>query len=328
MIRYAYRFVVVVIFVRILFLAGLVCCAEVRELGSVASDDSKVTVKLLVSPAKPQLYDTIIFRLEVEADLTLKVSFPDFGQSIGTLKILSVNEEITATKPATEKKTLIIKTIPTQAGTTPIWSIPITYSLRSDEQNIPAKESVVELPATALDIESQIDPSKVSLDSLLTGYELFQIASNNFIWIILIVLFIVAIIILLVVMMRRKKSESKEPELTPQEIALSKIADLIERRLHEVDVKLFFIELSGVVRWYIECQTAIRVPELTTEEFLQEVSQNRKIRNKISTELASKLRLFLESSDMVKFAKFKPSQDEIALGINHAKNFIIDWNNE
>ncbi|MDR1052644.1 MAG: hypothetical protein LBL39_00555, partial [Planctomycetaceae bacterium] len=66
--------------------------------------------------------------------------------------------------------------------------------------------------------------------------------------------------------------------------------------------------------------------ELTTEEFLQEISQNRQTKNIIPNDLIASLKLFLESADMVKFAKFKPNQEEILQGIKYAQTlFLVEW---
>jgi F0F1-type ATP synthase membrane subunit a len=297
-----------------------------RELEHAESTDNLVQVRLTLTPPTPRLSDTIILRLEIIADSTIKTELPDFGDSIGTLKILETNEEINSVSAGKEQKTLVIKTIPTQAGVTPIWSIPITYYNR--QSNSTESKKIVALQMTSVEITSDITPESASLDAVSLVYELFLIEENWLFWTItLAVLGLTAAIILIVWYRNQKKKSEPELKLSPQEIALKHIAELIEERLHEIDVKQFFVELSGIVRWYIEQQTSIRAPELTTEEFLKEVAQNRRVRNAISDELANRLKLFLESADMVKFAKFKPTQEEILQGIKYAQVFIVEWNN-
>ncbi|MDR1483593.1 MAG: hypothetical protein LBT09_02090 [Planctomycetaceae bacterium] len=295
-----------------------------RELGRVDSSDGFVQVRLTVIPSKPRLSDTIILRLEVESDMSVKIDMPEFGNSIGTLKVTEINEEINPVVAKKEKRTLVIKTVPTQAGVTPILPVPITYNDR--QSDLQDKKKVVELRAGVLEIDSAVSPDSATLDGLGSGYELFQFGGGLFWRIILVVGVVLAVLLIFLIWItRRRKQPEVEPELSPQQIALMRIAELIDGRMHEVDVKLFFVELSGIVRWYIEQQTSIRVPELTTEEFLQEVSQNRRTRNTISDEITKKLKLFLESADMVKFAKFKPTQEEIMQGIKYARAFIIEW---
>jgi hypothetical protein len=297
---------------------------DVRELGRVESPDGLVQARLTVTPAKPRLSDTIILRLEVDADMSVKIDMPDFGDSIGTLKISEINEEVNSVLAQKEKRNLVIKTIPTQSGITPIWSLPITYYARQSDS--PNKNKVVVLRAEFIEIDSVVPPDSATLEGLGSGYELLLFEGNLFWRVIVIVVLVLAVLVFFLVwVIYRRKQPEREPELSPQQIALKRIAELIDGRLYEVDVKSFFIELSGIVRWYIEQQTSIRVPELTTEEFLKEISQNRRIKNTISNELTDKLKLFLESADMVKFAKLKPTQENITQGIKYAQAFIIEW---
>ncbi|MDR2344617.1 MAG: hypothetical protein LBE18_00985 [Planctomycetaceae bacterium] len=297
----------------------------IHELGRVESADGLVQVKLTVSPIKPKLSDTIILRLEVLAGTSVKIEFPDIGDSIGSLKVVTTNEENKSVSPQKELKTLVIKIIPTRSGTTPIWTMPITYYTNlSDSQN---KKNIVELPMTALEIVSSISPESASLDKLVSDYKILGIDSNLWLLIIAIIILCLIGLILWLRFIKHPKKLEPELELPPHQIALKLIAELLGKKLYEADIKLFFVELSGVVRWYIEKQTSIRAPELTTEEFLIEVSQNRQLENVISKDHTARLKQFLESADMVKFAKFKPSQEEILQGVKHAQTFIVELYN-
>ncbi|MDR0392367.1 MAG: hypothetical protein LBH59_10705 [Planctomycetaceae bacterium] len=331
--RIIIRFVTIILFLALqVMLCSVVFSVtknidEVRELGRVESADGLVQARLTVTPPKPRLSDTIILRLEVEADTSVKIDMPEFGDFIGTLKVSEINEDVNSASAKKEKRTLSIKTIPTQAGITPIWTIPITYYNRqSDTQE---KKKIIDLQSEFIEIDSAVSPDSATLEGLGSGYKLLSLENNLFWWVVAISILVLAILVILLFWIKkRRKTTEQEPELSPQQIALMRIAKLVEERLHEVDVKLFFVELSGVVRWYIEQQTSIRVPELTTEEFLKEISQNHRTKNIIPDEFAKRLKLFLESADMVKFAKFKPTQEEITQGIKYAQVFIIKWINK
>ena len=71
--------------------------------------------------------------------------------------------------------------------------------------------------------------------------------------------------------------------------------------------KPFCIAVSDAARMYLEERYTFRAPERTTEEFLRELA---------ATELLSKpqkesLGRFLESCDLVKFAKYEPGETEL-----------------
>lgn len=87
--------------------------------------------------------------------------------------------------------------------------------------------------------------------------------------------------------------------MTPSERALEELATLLNRRL--VDRGLFkdyYVELTHVVRRYIERSYAIKAPKLTTEEFLAAASRH----PHFTPEALKCLDEFLKSSDLVKFA--------------------------
>jgi hypothetical protein len=83
-------------------------------------------------------------------------------------------------------------------------------------------------------------------------------------------------------------------------------------------VKEYYSELSDIVRRYLENRFSLRAPEMTTEEFLKAVKDNKLL----SSEHKSLLRDFLSHCDMVKFAKYLPVEEEANLSFMSAKKLI------
>ena len=71
--------------------------------------------------------------------------------------------------------------------------------------------------------------------------------------------------------------------------------------------KPFCILVSDTVRFYLEERFRFRAPERTTEEFLRELSNT----NLLAGEQKESLGRFLESCDLVKFAKYEPGENEL-----------------
>jgi hypothetical protein len=84
------------------------------------------------------------------------------------------------------------------------------------------------------------------------------------------------------------------------------------------EIKMFYFQLSGIVRTYIEERFNIRAPEMTTEEFME--------RARSSVELSSAEREFLNDflnvSDMVKFARHEPEAGDRLGAVHSAKSFV------
>ena len=73
------------------------------------------------------------------------------------------------------------------------------------------------------------------------------------------------------------------------------------------DARLFCIAVSDALRVYLEERFSFRAPEKTTEEFLLELQAT----TLLSTEQKLSLAAFLQECDLVKFARFEPTEDEL-----------------
>jgi hypothetical protein len=71
--------------------------------------------------------------------------------------------------------------------------------------------------------------------------------------------------------------------------------------------KEFCILVSDTIRFYLEERFDFRAPERTTEEFLRELNAT----DLLSPEQKESLGKFLESCDLVKFAKYEPRENEL-----------------
>jgi hypothetical protein len=71
--------------------------------------------------------------------------------------------------------------------------------------------------------------------------------------------------------------------------------------------KPFVIAVSDAARWYLEERFNFRAPERTTEEFLYELQRT----DRLTHEQKESLGQFLESCDLVKFAKYEPGEPEL-----------------
>jgi hypothetical protein len=107
--------------------------------------------------------------------------------------------------------------------------------------------------------------------------------------------------------------------MSPRERALKELAKLLSKDLvRKNKVKEFYLELTMIVRRYIERSHGIRAPEQTTEEFLAAVSKDQRF----LPEVVSKLRAFLQAADLVKFAAFRPDEMSIGQATGTAKDYI------
>jgi hypothetical protein len=82
----------------------------------------------------------------------------------------------------------------------------------------------------------------------------------------------------------------------------------------------WFVELSAIVRGYLELRYDIRAPELTTEEFLQAAARAHELTSAHRQQLSQ----FLERCDRVKFAGYRPDSGESIETLAAARAFVED----
>ena len=71
--------------------------------------------------------------------------------------------------------------------------------------------------------------------------------------------------------------------------------------------KPFSTAVSGAIRVYLEQRFQFHAPDRTTEEFLYELQES----NLLTTEQKLSLAEFLASCDLIKFAKYEPTETEL-----------------
>ncbi len=103
------------------------------------------------------------------------------------------------------------------------------------------------------------------------------------------------------------------------ETAYRRLKELVDRDLiAQGKIDEFYVELSDIIRRYIEDRFGLHAPDMTTEEFLAEVSSGETLKRKD----AGLLDEFLAHCDLVKFAKHRPTDEEIRKAFDSAKAFI------
>jgi len=125
--------------------------------------------------------------------------------------------------------------------------------------------------------------------------------------------------------MRRKKERPAPPPLPPHVLAYRELERLCAMNLvAQWRVKEYYVRLSDIVRRYIERRFGLRAPDRTTEEFLAEAV--------VSGLLDARARTlggdFLEQCDLVKFARYGPTGDEITRAYSSAKKFVDETKEE
>lgn len=122
----------------------------------------------------------------------------------------------------------------------------------------------------------------------------------------------------LVALVRLVARKVKEHRMSPIERAWVELDRLLKKGLPgRGRYKDFYVELTMVVRRYIQRKYGVKAPHLTTEEFLR----NKRIAE-LSNNRIAELKAFLESADMVKFAGVQATPEMADAATASARGYL------
>jgi hypothetical protein len=250
--------------------------------------------------------DKIKYELTVEAQPGVEFSFPQFGENLGGFAIKDFGHVPEGRKrdgTVVASQWYVLDTYLT--GTYEIPPAPFRYKLEGQdrEQTIYAPqlavlvESLLEKEGQPTDIRDIKDPVELPADRTkvyaAAGLALAAVGAG------------LALVFLL--KRRRRRFEIESVEM-PWETALKELVALRSfDPAKEGRIEEFYVALSGVVRHYLERRFGLRAPEMTTEEFFELMSRN----GTLVQEHKELVREFLAHCDLVKFARYGPSREEI-----------------
>ena len=284
--------------------------------------DSVLTYKLfgndITTSDKSYLY------LEVTSSEEQSVSFPQLSGKLGRFTI-------SRTSPVHRERTGL-NTGPHKTITA------VTYELEpflEGTYTVPRLEIVLEHAETGEETLFLTDEETVSVRPLLTEHEVAEVATTGKAAIkdIIVpesppvgIIVLAGSALLLIgagagfVFLKRKRREPGRFSDTPIEIQLDReLERILKKRLPEQGKYMeYFVQLSSILRKYIEVRSGIRATEKTTEEFLKDMASHSTFQEKEKLHIEE----FLNVSDIVKFGAHKPSAEEVDRAAVICRNII------
>ena len=282
-----------------------------QELGPVA-----LTVE--IEPANPRLSDEPELTITIEAEAGVVIHKPPFGEAIGGFLIRDFRELLPTSEDGRQVIRLIYELEAMTTGEHTIAPIPVRFEDKRPDGD--QNEHVIESEALIVEVLSMLEGEAPSLADLRGPEGLRELESEpvSLLWFVVPGAAILLGTAFLILWVRRRSQATPEKKLSPKELAWLELQTLIGKDLvgHD-DLAGFYVELTGIVRRYVERTTGIRAPEQTTEEFLREMRRA----GVFSGEEQEQLGAFLESADLVKFAAAHPGSGEIETSFEKAKAF-------
>jgi hypothetical protein len=290
-------------------LLAIVLCAAFLSL-SIAAPAPEVKVDIQATPQKATVGDPISLRLDVQLPQGYQVTLPKLGDNVGDFAILDFppGKVITTGQGSDQSLSKYEAQIVVALYKPGEFEFPqIEMTLRGTD----GSENKISSPAVKITIQSILTEKDQNLKQLKKQAEI-QEPVRWVMWLLIACLVLILAAIGIWLWRRRRRPNMPrvaEPDVDPIAMAESDLRDLLRRGLLENGLtKQFYVSLSEIVRRILEAGFQIQTLEKTTSEILEElklVGNGKGTGHALGT-----IESVLTECDLVKFAKYIPSQPE------------------
>ncbi|WP_089727618.1 hypothetical protein [Candidatus Thiosymbion oneisti] len=287
------------------------------------SERGPVTARVILEPAEPRIGDPLTLRLEVTAEAGVELLMPEFGQSLDRFAIRDfvprdsidgdgrtlATQRYVLSAPMSGPQyipTLAIEFVDRRAGMRPAPEGEDTYEILTERLDFQVRSVLPEEVA-----DQALEPPLGELAPLGASD-----TAKGWVWLLLLPVVLVA------AWGGRwwLGARTKARRASAHERASARLKALMARPRPEgaAAVDAFFVELSDLVRHYLEDRFGLQAPEFTTEEFLDVAAGS----PDLNQAHQGFLRDFLRRADQVKFARYLPDADYIEEILDAAGRFL------
>lgn len=288
---------------------------------SVSNTVGPVVATVVVTPKSPLIGDIMSLSLTVEAKEGVQLTMPKSREAFSRFEITDEDQE-RENIAGGEKHTQRYQIQASSSGRLRIPPLRVVFvdtrpdaEAKGEERELLTDEiALVVRPVLAGEeaTSATIRPIRRPLEEFL-GPSLWQMYWWAFIGGPLLLCALVALLL-----WRRGR---KAVQISPYERASVALGLLEAQGLPDDEKRdAWYVDLSSIVRRYLEDRFALRAPELTTEEFLR-VAQRSVL---ISSEHKTLLSSFLADCDRVKFAGYAPGEEESLSVLAAARRFLLE----
>jgi hypothetical protein len=284
-----------------------------------AQDQALIEVNSEVDTSVITIGDRINYTITINRDKNLQIKKPGEGLNLGMFEIKDYNfpEPVEKDGRIIEKYEFNISVYDTGKFTIP--PFPIAYFPEGTDSTFKIIKA---------------DPIDIYVKSVISGDDAKELKDIKFpiripfnyrfwvsIGVVVVLLLLIAYLAYLVWKRRKEKGYIFSPPPPPRpahEVALEALDELYQSELlAEKKYKEFFSRLSDIIRAYLEGRYFFSALEETTAEIMRDAQKQVE-----QEELLIDLKNILEISDLVKFAKYFPEENEINDVKIQALNFI------
>lgn len=288
----------------------------VAFVSAVSLGQGTVSIEAILTPPVVPFHRVSKYAVVVEAPSGLDLRLPDMTKAFGELMVYGMSEYRTEPLPGGRVRITETYTLdPVEVKDYAIDPAKVTWG----------EDESVSTPMLTFRVRDLTDEERVAAEifdgaiphmrespsgGLPGGWRTWAIAS---------VMIAVLFAILFYFLRDRAPMQDIAIRKEPWEIAFERLRTLQERRLPQAGRhQTYYVDLSAILRYYIEGRFLLHAPERTTPEFLVETT-GQGLFSQGQEEFLSE---FLRHCDSVKFAQYEPAMDEMNQSFSRVEHFV------
>ena len=293
------------------FCVVILLMVGVPQWASAAQQFGPVAVELSLDAQVVEVAQPFTLTVTLTTEPGVDLILPELGDTWGSLDVIAVDEVADLPWEGKRRWQRLVKLESLGSGQLQVPAFTGTYIDRRGAGDpvrgqIATKPMAVEVTSV---LEGDVDPTQFR--DIKGVVELPQVKAMHWFWPVVGATLAVSLLAIGVLAYRTRRSAG----LRPDQRALGAIETLLQT---DCDAHAFYIQLTAIVRRYLEEQYAIVAPRLTTPEFLDCAKDS----SQLDDEDKRSLHALLVAADQVKFARYQPSGARREEAVRIAREFV------
>ena len=265
----------------------------------------EISVKATLEPNEILIGQQSTYKLELIQPATEKVSWPQFSDTLAT-NVQILEKLKTDTAKISDGRISISTEYLVSSYDSGFYYVPEFLFETATEK---VTSNPVGLTVNTVQVNEQTDDINAEKNIMFAPFSWIELARWSGIGLAAVLIIAIIVLLLMRFVFNKKVTilpETPEVVLPAHVVALQKLEQIkTEKIWQQGQIKQFYTDITDVIREYLSGAYGINAMEMTTDEIVALVKKNKDL-----DEIRLVLKDMLELSDLVKFAKFVPLENE------------------
>ena len=265
----------------------------------------EISLKATLEPNEILIGQQSTYKLELIQPATEKVSWPQFSDTLAT-NVQILEKLKTDTAKISDGRISITTEYLVSSYDSGFYYVPEFLFETATEK---VTSNPVGLTVNTVQVNEQTDDINAEKNIMSAPFSWIELARWSGIGLAAVLIIAIIVLLLMRFVFNKKVTilpETPEVVLPAHVVALQKLEQIkTEKIWQQGQIKQFYTDITDVIREYLSGAYCINAMEMTTDEIVALVKKNKDL-----DEIRLVLKDMLELSDLVKFAKFVPLENE------------------